>query len=331
MTVTTCSANRLIRLATSLVAAGVLAISPMTASAQDYPSKSVKIIVPFAPGGTTDMLARVVAQQLSESLGQSVIVENKPGAATNIGADTVAKAAPDGHTLLMGTLAVVVNPAMFPSMPYAWDKDLHPVTMIGFVPNLLVVNPSLPVNSVAELISYGKANPGKLTFGSAGSGGAVHLSGELFKIMSGIDMVHVPYKGSAPAVTDLIGGRLDLMFDNLPSVLPHVRSGKLRGLAVTSPKASSAAPDFPSIADSGLPGYEMLPWNGIFAPAGTPEHIVSRLHVEIKKILSKPEVKEQLGSRGVELVGDTPQEFAAFLKRESQRWQDLVRKAGIKP
>ena len=328
---TTFRAPRLRRIMASFVSAAVLATGAAGALAQTYPTKPVRIIVPFAPGGATDMLARVVAQNLSQSLGQSVLVENRPGAATNIGADAVAKAEPDGHTLLIGTLALVVNPALFPSMPYAWDKDLRPVSMIGFVPNLLVVNPSLPVKSVAELIAYGKANPGKLTFGSAGSGGAVHLSGELFKIMSGVDMVHVPYKGSAPAVTDLIGGNLDLIFDNLPSVVPHVRSGKLRGLAVTSSKPSASAPEFPPVADSGLPGYEMLPWNGIFAPAGTPEPIITRLNAELKKILALPEVKESLTSRGVELVGDSPQEFAAFLKKESERWQDLVRKAGIKP
>jgi tripartite-type tricarboxylate transporter receptor subunit TctC len=316
------------RVALALASSVLISAAP-AALAQPYPTKPIKIVVPFAPGGATDYLARVVAENLTTSLGQPVLVDNKPGAAINLGSDFVAKSAPDGYTVLMATLAIAVNPALFTNMPYNWEKDLKPVTMVGFVPNLLVVNPSLPVKSVHELIVYAKANPGKLNFGSAGNGGAVHLSGELFKIMAKVDMQHVPYKGSAPAVTDLIGGQLALMFDNLPSVYPHVQAGKLRGIAVTSAARSAAAPEFPTIAESGLPGYEVLPWNGIFVPAGTPEAVVTTLNEAIAKALKQPALKANLLSKGIEPGGNTPEEFNTFVKAEAKKWQGLVKQAGI--
>lgn len=295
-----------------------------------YPSKPIRMIVPFAPGGATDTIARLVGAKLQASLGQPVLVENKPGAGTNIGVAAVATAAPDGYTLLMGTPSIPVNPALYKQLSYDWQRDLQPVSMVGFVPNLLVVHPSEPVSSVKELIAYAKANPGKLNFGSSSVGGAIHLSGELFNSMAGVAMVHVPYKGSAPAMTDLLAGRIALMFDNLPSAMPHAKAGKLRALAVTSNKRSALFPDVPTVAEAGLPGFEVLSWNGIFVPAGTPRDIVMKLQVEIKKAVAQPDVQQRFAQQGIEAGGNTPEEFGVFLKAEADKWQPLVRRLGLK-
>lgn len=312
----------------AIIAIGQARVS--SAQGTTYPAKPIRLIVPFAPGGATDTLGRLTAAKLQETFGQPVVVENKPGAGTNIGVELVAKAAPDGYTLLMGTPSIAVNPALYGSLSYNWQRDLHPVSMVGYVPNLLVVHPSLPVNSVKELIANAKTNPGKLNFGSSSVGGAIHLSGELFKSMAGIDMVHVPYKGSAPAMTDLLSGRIALMFDNLPSAMPHAKAGKLRALAVTSGKRSALFPNLPTVAEAGLPGFEVLSWNGIFVPAGTPRDIVMTLQSEIKKAVTQPDVQRRFAEQGIEAGGNTPEEFGAFIRTEADKWQPLIRRLGLK-
>ena len=287
--------------------AALMACVAPAAFAQAYPNHSIRLVVPFPAGGTTDILARDVAKRLTDTLGQPVVVDNRPGAAGNIGADLVAKAAPDGYTLLMGTVGThAINSSLYAKMPYDHVKDFVPVVLVAGVPNVLVVNPSVPVNSVADLIKLAKAKPGSINFASSGSGTSIHLSGELFKTMAGVDITHVPYKGSSPALADLMGGQVQIMFDNLPSSLALIRSGKLRAVAVTSLKRAPALPDVPTVAESGLPGFEASSWFGILAPAGTPAPIVAKLNAEVNKWLQSPEAKEQLGAQGAEIAGGTP-------------------------
>src|SRR4030095_5020494 len=277
----------------------VLALVSPLACAQTYPTKPIRLVVPFPPGGATDILARDVAQKLSDAWGQSFVVDNRPGAGGNIGSELVAKAAPDGYTLEMGTVGThAINASLYAKMPYDHVKDFVPVILVAGVPNVLVVNPSVPVNSVAELIAYAKANPGKLNFASSGNGTSIHLSGELFKVMAGVQITHVPYKGSAPALQDLLGGQVQLMFDNLPPSLPQIKAGKLKALAVTSTTRAAALPDVPTMAESGLPGFEASSWFGVLAPAGTPPAIVAKLNAEIGKWLASPEAKEKLAKQG---------------------------------
>ena len=298
--------------------------------AQDYPSKPVRFVVPFAPGGTTDVLARLVGEKLSASLGQQFVVDNKPGAGGNVGTAQVAKAEPDGYTLLMGTVGThAINASIYPSLPYDPVQDFAPVTLVATVPNVLVVNLEVPANSVAELIALAKEKPGELNFASSGNGSSIHLSGELFKAMTGVDIVHVPYKGSGPAVVDLLGGQVEMMFDNLPSSAPHIKAGKLRPLGVTSKERSPTLPDVPTIAEAGVPGYEALSWFGVLVPAGTPDAVVTRLQQEIAKILADPAMRERFAELGAVPVGDTPAEFAAFIGSETAKWADVVQKAGI--
>ena len=312
-----------------LALAAVAAAVPFAASAQTYPAKPVTIVVPFAAGGTTDILARVIGQALTKELGQSVVVDNRAGAGGNIGASLAAKAPADGYTLFMGTVGThAINQSLYKKLPFDPIKDFQPLTRVAMVPNLLVANPGKPYKNVKELIAYAKANPGKVNFGSSGSGSSIHLSGELFNSMAKVDMVHVPYKGSAPAVTDLLGGQIDIMFDNMPSAIQHVRSGKLRPLAVTTAKRSPELPDVPTIAEAGVPGYEATSWFGMFAPAGTPAPVVARLNTALTKVLADAEVKKKLAEQGAEPYGEKPEQFAEFIRKETAKWGKVVQDSG---
>ena len=317
------------RLVALLSAMLVLAPVALAETPSPYPSKPIRLVVPFPAGGTTDSLARAVAQKLSEAWGQQVIVDNRPGAGGNIGSDIVAKAAPDGYTLVMGTVGThAINPSLYRKMPYDHVKDFAPVILVAGVPNVLVVNPSLPVHTVRELIDYAKANPGKLNFASSGNGTSIHLSGELFKTMAGVQMTHVPYKGSAPALTDLMGGQVQLMFDNLPSSLQLIQAGKLRAIAVTSTARAAALPDVPTIAESGLPGFEASSWFGVLAPAGTPREIVTKLNATIAAWLATPDAKDKLLSQGAIAAGGTPEAFARHIDAETAKWAKVVKMSG---
>lgn len=314
--------------ASALVA---LSLLPGAAAAQAFPNKPIRIVVPFPPGGATDILARAVAQDLQRTFGQSALVENRPGAGGNLGADYVAKSPGDGYTLLMGTVGTHgINVSLYSKMPYDAVKDFAPITLVALVPNVLVVHPSVPVRTVKELIDLAKKDPGKLNYASSGNGTSIHLSGELFKTMAGVNMLHIPYKGSSPAVADLLGGQVNLMFDNLPSSLQHIKAGKLRAIAVTSSKRSPALPDLPIIAEAGLPGYEASSWFGMVAPAATPRDVVAKLHDAIVKGLATPETSERLSSQGAEKVGNTPEQFAAFIRAEIDKWGKVVKAAGAK-
>jgi tripartite-type tricarboxylate transporter receptor subunit TctC len=323
--------HRLISVALRILAIVLAALAPSPVLAQaTYPNKPVRLVVPFPAGGTTDLLARAAAQKLSEAWGQQVIVDNRPGAAGNIGAELVSKAAPDGYTLLMGTVGThAINPSLYAKMPYDHVKDFAPVILVAGVPNVLVVNPGLPVNSVTELIAYAKANPGKLNFASSGSGTSIHLSGELFKTMTGVQMTHVPYKGSAPALTDLMGGQVQLMFDNLPSSLAFIKAGKLRALGVTSAARAAALPDTPTVADT-VPGFEASSWFGILAPTGTPRDVVMKINAETAKWLASPDAKEKLAGQGANVAGGSPDVFAKHIQVETAKWAKVVKESGAK-
>jgi tripartite-type tricarboxylate transporter receptor subunit TctC len=311
--------------------AGMLATLASAACAQAYPAKPIRLVVPFPPGGATDILARAVAQKLTDAWGQPVVVDNRPGAGGNIGSELVAKAAADGYTLEMGTVGThAINASLYAKMPYDHVKDFAPVILVAGVPNVLEVNPSLPVNTVQELIAYAKANPGKLNFASSGNGTSIHLSGELFKVMAGVQMTHIPYKGSGPALQDLIGGQVQLMFDNLPPSLPQIKAGKLRALAVTSSTRSPALPDTPTIAESGLPGYEASSWFGVLAPAGTPPAIIAKLNTEIAAWLATPEAKDRMLALGANIGGGSPEDFAKHIAAETAKWQKVVKESGAK-
>ncbi|RYF06390.1 MAG: tripartite tricarboxylate transporter substrate binding protein [Comamonadaceae bacterium] len=322
-------ATRRTVVAAALAAAAIGAV-PATAFAQAaYPNKVITIIVPFSAGGTTDILARVIAQGLTAELGQSVVVDNRAGAGGNIGGQLAARAAADGYTLFMGTVGThAINASLYKKMPFDPIKDFAPLTRVANVPNLLVANPAQPYKTVQELIAYAKANPGKVNFGSSGSGSSIHLSGELFKSMAKVDMQHVPYKGSAPAVTDLLGNQIGIMFDNMPSAIQHVRSGKLRPIAVTTAKRSPELPDVPTIAEAGVPGYEATSWFGMFAPAGTPAPIVTQLNKALVKVLAQPDIKKKINEQGAETAGETPEQFAAFIQKESVKWGKVVKESG---
>ena len=312
----------------ALLGSGLLASAPAAAQAV-YPSKTITIVVPFAAGGTTDILARIVGQALTAELGQTVIVDNRAGAGGNIGAQVAAKAPADGYTLFMGTVGThAINASLYKKMPFDPIKDFAPLTRVANVPNLLVANPAQPFKTVKELIAYAKANPGKLNFGSSGNGSSIHLSGELFKSMAKVDMQHVPYKGSAPAVTDLLGNQIAMMFANMPSAIQHVRSGKLRAIAVTTAKRSPELPDVPTIAEAGVPGYEATSWFGLFAPAATPPAVIARLNTAIVKVLANPDVKKKINDQGAEVYSETPQQFATFIQNETVKWGKVVKDSG---
>jgi tripartite-type tricarboxylate transporter receptor subunit TctC len=323
----------------TLAAAALAPGLASTAAAQGtWPSKPVRIVVPFAAGGTTDILARALAPELQKAFGQPFVIDNKPGAGGNNGAAEVAKAAPDGYTLLMGTVGThAINAALYPKMPFDHVKDFQPVTLVAGVPNVLVLNPASAqrygVNSVADLAKAAKANPGRMNMASSGNGTSIHLAGELFKTMTGTFMVHFPYRGSGPALIDLIGGNMDLMFDNLPSAMPHIKSGRLKALAVTSATRSVAMPELPTVAEAGgavLKGYEASSWFGLLAPAGTPMDIVNRVQQETAKALASPGLKERLAAQGAIPSGNSPAEFAKLIADESAKWAKVVKASGAK-
>jgi tripartite-type tricarboxylate transporter receptor subunit TctC len=311
--------------------AALLASFAIAALAQPYPNKPIRIVVPFAPGGATDLIARAVGQKLTDSMGQPVVVENRTGASGMIGADLVAKASPDGYTLLMASTAeIAINPSLYPKMTYDPAKDLTPVTLAGITPLILVVNPNTPAKSVQDLVGQAKSKPGSVAFASAGNGSVQHLSGELLKTITRADMTHVPYKGAAPALVDLLGGQVTFFFSGMPPAMPHVKSGKLRALAVTTPKRSPAAPDVPTMAEAGIQGFDISNWFGVFAPAGTPDDVLNKLNAEIVKALALPDVKERLASQGAETVGNSRAEFAKFIAAEMAKYSKLVKESGAK-
>ena len=322
--------NAITRTLAALFAATML-LAGNEAAAQPWPAKPVKWVVPFAPGGTTDILARTVGDKLSQALGQPVIIENKPGAGGGVGAEFVAKSPPDGYTIMGGTISThAINASLYKNLPYDPVRDFVPIVLLARVPNMLVVNIDVPAKNVAELVALLKANPGKYTFASSGNGTSQHLSGELFKSMSGTDMQHIPYKGSPPALQDVMGGQVTMTFDNITTAWTLAKAGKLRALAVTTASRSAVAPDVPTLAESGLPGFEVGSWQGVFAPAGTPPEIVKRLNTEIVKILKLPDVSERLVGLGAEPVGNTSEEFTALVKAEVVKWADVVKKSGAK-
>ena len=301
------------------------------ARADDYPSRPVKIIVPTAPGGSADTLARMLAEHLNRTMGQQFYVDNRPGAGNIIGIEATAKSPPDGYTFLLGAGTITITHVVKKDMPYDVLRDLTPVTQLTSVPNVLVVHPSQPMKTLAEYIAYAKANPGKLTYASAGLGSNLHLSMELLKTMTGINVVHVPYKGVGPALQDTLAGHVDSMVSNLFSAKPLIDAGKLRALGVTSLKRAPALPNVPSIAEAGVPNYEVLNWFGLFAPAGTPEPIVMRIQAEAAKMLSEPKTKAQLADEGADAVGSSPKDFAVFVKAEIAKWTEVGKAAGLKP
>jgi len=322
---------RFARFVASLAALFAAAPFALAQSPAPYPSHPVRVVVPFPAGGTTDILARAIAQRYSEAFGQPFVVDNRPGAGGNLGAELVAKSAPDGYTLVMGTVGThAINPSLYAKMPYDHVKDFAPVLLVAGVPNVLEVNPNLPVHTLAQFVSYAKAHPGELNFASSGSGTSIHLAAELFKTMAGVSMQHVPYKGSAPALQDLVGGQVQLMFDNLPSSLPLIKAGKLRAIAVTSATRAAALPDVPTIAESGYPGFEASSWFGLLAPAGTPAAVIAKLNGEGNRWLASPEAQQKLQAQGANAAGGTPAEFAHHINLETAKWAKVVKESGAK-
>jgi tripartite-type tricarboxylate transporter receptor subunit TctC len=307
------------------------AASALAYAQTTYPTRAVRVIVPSAPGGGTDISARIIAPQLTQFLGQQVIVENRAGAGTMIGGEAVARAAPDGYTLLMGISTLAINPAMYKKVPYDALKDFAPVSLAVSLSNVLVVHPSLPVRSVKEFIALVKPRPGQVNFASAGVGTSPHLSMELFLVMAGLKMLHVPYKGSGPGVTDLVAGHVPAMMPNMLSAQPHIKSGRLRALGVTGSKRAPGADDIPTIAEAGVPGYEAVQWYGLLAPAGTSRDIITRLHAGVVRALQNPDIRQRLLNDGAEPVGNSPEEFANYLRAETTKWAKVVQAAGIKP
>ncbi|HTO51513.1 MAG TPA: tripartite tricarboxylate transporter substrate binding protein [Burkholderiales bacterium] len=319
------------RLLSLVVAAAGVALAT-AAFAQPYPSKPIRFVVPFPPGGPLDIMGRAIAQKLADVWGQPVVVDNRPGAGGGIGAEIVAKSPGDGYTLLMGAVSThAINPSLYAKVPYDPQKDFVPVALVAQVPNILVVNPSLPVQSVKELIDYARAKPGALSFGSGSTGSTGHLAGELFKTMAGVDMVHIPYKGGAPAMQDLLAGQTQLMFDNLANALPQVKAGKLRALAVTTLKRAPTLPDLPTVAESGLPGFDLTTWFGVFVPAGTPRETVAKLNAEIVKALASKDLADRLAAMGAAPPeNNTPESFAAFVRAEAAKYAQVVKRSGAR-
>ena len=313
-----------------LIVGAALTATTAASLAQDYPARPIRLILGFAPGGSTDLVARVVGQKMAEAWAQQVVVDNRPGANGMIGADLVAKANPDGYSLLLSSIGPMAINASLYKMPYDIVADFAPITYTGNVTNLLVVHPSVAAANVKELIALAKAQPGKLTFGSSGTGGAPHMAVELFKILAKVNVVHVPYKGGGPAMADLVGGQISGSFASMPSSIPFVRAGKLRALAVTAPKRSPAEPQIPTISEAGIPGFAVLDWQGLFTTAKTPPAIVNKLNAEVVRILALPDVVEKLAVAGVEIQTSTPREWGDFVKSEIAKWGKVVKEAGIK-
>jgi tripartite-type tricarboxylate transporter receptor subunit TctC len=309
--------------------AAALLFAATGAGAQSYPNKQIRFVAPFPPGGPADILSRTIGQNLSDSWSQQVVIDNRAGAGGNIGAEIVAKAPPDGYTMLMGFVGThAINSSLYRTMPFDPVKDFEPVALVAMVTIILVAHPSVPVKTVKELIALAKAKPGELSFGSPGNGTPQHLAGELFDTMTGVKMVHVPYKGAVPALTDLLGGRLSIIFSSMPPALPHVQTGKLRALGVTSATRSPVAPDVPTIAESGLKGYEVINWYGVLVPAKTPKEIVGKLNGEIVRIMNLPAVKERLAAQGAETYTSTPEKFADMIRTETEKWAKVVKFSG---
>ena len=311
-----------------------LAVAALTLAgavhAQSFPTKPVRLVVPFAAGGSTDIIARVLAQKLNEAWGTGVIVDNRAGGSTVIGTDIVAKSAPDGHTLLVTPAPFTIVPSLTPKLPYDPHKDFEPITLVNTTPLVVVVNPGVPAKSIRELVALAKARPGALNFGSSGSGGSNHLAGELFNAMAGVKMVHVPYKGNAPALTDLVGGHVDLVFNGLTSALPLIKSGKLRALGMTSLKRAGSLPEVPTLDEQGLKGFQAVAWNGLTAPARTPKDIIAKLNADVLKVVRSPELVEKLRAEGSDPVGSSVSEYAAFLREEIAKWGKVIKFANVK-
>ncbi len=308
----------------------LLSLAAAIASAQSYPNRGLRIVVPFPPGGVTDLVGRALAARLSAEFGQAVVVENRPGASGVLGAELVARAAPDGYTLMIGNISTLaINAATFARLPYDPLASFAPVSMLATQPLLIAVNPAVPANSLAELVALAKSRPGRLNYGTAGS--SIYLAVEQFSTRAGVKMNHVPYKGSAPAIADLIGGQIDVLFDPFSTLYPQARAGKARALAVTTERRSSVAPDVPTVAESGLAGFDVSSWQGLVVPAGTPKEIIDRLHVAVMKALASTELKQQFAAQGAEPAPSTPQRFEQYMREESARWRQVAREAGVKP
>ncbi|HSQ03418.1 MAG TPA: tripartite tricarboxylate transporter substrate binding protein [Burkholderiales bacterium] len=314
----------------SLAVALVLCLFAAWANAQTYPSRSIRIVVPLAAGGPGDILARAIGQKLAESVGQPIVIDNRPGANTNIGTEAVAKSAPDGYTLLLTASTHTINPSLYSKLPFDPIRDFAPVTLVGDTPLVMVLHPSVPATSVKAFIALAKSRPGQINYGSAGSGSTLHLAGEMFNSLAGVKMVHVPYKGVTQAVSDLLGGHLTLMFPGAPIALPHARAGKLVALATTGTRRTPAAPELPTVAEAGVPGFEVTVWYGVLAPAATPQAVITRLHGELVRIVQLPDIRERWATLGADPLTNTPTEFAAFLKADIGKWAKVVKESGAK-
>jgi tripartite-type tricarboxylate transporter receptor subunit TctC len=316
---------------TTLVGLWCLALGGMPAHAQqDFPRKPIRLVVPFAAAGTTDILSRLLADAVGKSVGQQVVLDFRPGAAGTIGADLVAKSEPDGYTIVMGTLGThSTSPSLYKTLPYDPQRDFEPITLVAMVPNVVVVHPSVPVKTIGELIALAKEKPGTLNYGSAGIGASTHLTGEVFRLMADVDIVHVPYKGSGQALIDLVGGQIPLMFENMPGAMGHVRQGALRAIGVTGPKRSPALPDVPTVAESGVPGFDVVSWFALFAPAKTPKPIVDKLNAEFVAAINRPDIHARMIELGAEPAGGTPEELRDLTVRERERWAKIIKDAGI--
>ena len=321
----------MLRTSAAIFAAVALLVAPAQSTfAQAYPAKSLRLVVPFAPGGSTDIFARLIGERLAASIGQAVLIENRGGAGGNIGAEAVAKSAPDGYTLLMATTGVMaINNALYRNLSFDAAKDLEPVIYVAAITNVLIVPADSAMKSVGELVAAAKAAPGKYSFASSGAGSSTHMSGELFRLMTGVELLHVPYKGSGQAMPDVISGRVSMMFENMPGAVSHIKSGKVRVLAVTGLKRTPALPEVPTVAETGVPGYESLSWSGIAVAAGTPREVIARLNREINAILATPEMRQKLADQGAEVAGGTPEVFAEHIKRERDKWSRVIRDAAI--